>query len=168
MEPITAAIGAGNVARSLLGGLVDRWARARNANVDAAALVRLLLLEARRNREVLKVAVGGKEPLPHSALWDVPLILETEVIETLLGQGPVASQALAAVQDLEVSDRADGPDGVDFLTNIYVRLAALQGLAALNRRSGLTKVRIERRLKNLHSDFDQLVRVLAQPNRGRS
>jgi len=55
MEPITAAIGAGNVARSLLGGLVDRWARARNANVDAAALVRLLLLEARRNREVLKL-----------------------------------------------------------------------------------------------------------------
>lgn len=161
MEPISAVLGAGNVAKDLFGNLVDRWTRAKNANLDAAAVVRLLLLEARRNREILNVAVGAKDSLPISALWHVPLVLQSDVIETVLGQGQAASHALLAVRKLSVSDVADGQDGVDFLTNIYVRLVALQGLATLNRSGGLAKVKIALRLKNLRADLDQLVRVLS-------
>lgn len=162
MEPISAAIGAGNAARTLFEGLLDRWVRAKNANMDAAAVVRLLLLEARRNREILNVAVGAKESLPASALWRVPLVMQSDLLEFVLGQGEVANKALVAVRKAKPSDAADDQDGVDFLTNIYVRMVALQGLASLNQQEGLSEVRIELRLKNLRADLSQLIRVLSQ------
>jgi hypothetical protein len=161
MDPITAALGAGNAAKNLLSGLVDRWSRVRNANLDAEALVRLLLLEARRNREILTVAVGAKEPLPPSVLWEVPLVLQTEVIEAVLGQGEVSANALTAVRRLKASGSENDLEGVDLLTNIYVRMVALQGLGTINKRNALAKVRIELRLKNLRSDLERLIKTLS-------
>lgn len=162
MEPISAALVAGNAARSLFEGMLDRWVRAKNANVDAGAVVRLLLLEARRNREILNVAVGAKESLPVSALWRVPLVMQSDLLEFVLGQGEVANQALVAVRKANLSDADDAQDGVDFLTNIYVRMVALQGLASLNQQEGLSEVRIELRLKNLRADLSQLIKALSQ------
>lgn len=164
MEPIAAAVGAGNAARQLFAGVVDRWAKAKAANVDAAALTRLLLLEVRRNREILNVAVGAKQALPSAALWGVPSVLQVEVLETVLGQGEVAGKALDKVQRLRVTDSSDHQPGVDFLTNIYVRMAALQGLAVLGKRSELSKVKIELRLKNLREDLSLLIKAL-RPSR---
>jgi len=165
VEPITATVAATNAAKNLFGSVFDRWSKAQQAHLDAAALVRLLRLEACRNRAVLEVAVGMKEPLAVSALWKVPAVLETEVMETVLGRDERAHEALAKVRELKATDTQgedeDAGDPVDLLTRLYVRTTTLQSLSVLHRRNALTSVRIKQRLDNLRTDFVRLVRALS-------
>jgi hypothetical protein len=147
-------------ASDLLGGLVDRWAKAKAAKLDAVALVRLLRLEARHNLEVLDVAVGAKERLPVSVLWQVPPLLQTEIVESILGLGEAQHTAFRVVQKLQVSQPDKQRDFGGFLSNLYVRTRGLQTLALLGAGSSLAKVRIDKRLRNLHSDMLLLVRSL--------
>jgi len=161
MEPISASLGAADVARNLFGGLVDRWARARNAKVDAEALVRLLLMELRHNLAVLEVTVGRDDGIDSGMLWEIPLALHSEVLETVLGQGEVAAKAFSTLKNISTSESDLDAGTAGILTNVYVRMVSLRSLALLNRKSTLNKVQIDRRLRNLRTDLAQVVRALA-------
>jgi hypothetical protein len=162
MDPFTSVLGLGNAAKDLFGGLVDRWAKAHTAKIDAKALVRLLRLEARRNLAILDVAVARAVILPPPALWAVPELVQTEIIETLLGRGDEANRALGILRKLNVEKDEDSLDTDDFLTNLYVRVTSLQSLALLNRQTPLESVQIQRRLMALRQEYIRLVKTLAE------
>lgn len=93
-DPLTATLGLARESYGLFGGVIDRWTRAKAAQVDAAALVRLLRLEAQRNLAVLEVTSGRHDALEVERLWDVATVLEVEVLEAVLGQGETAIEGL--------------------------------------------------------------------------
>ena len=157
---IATGLGIANEARGLVTGVIDRWAAAKNAKLDAKALVRLLLLEARRNLAILDATIGAEDADSHARSWQAATVLQVEVIETILGQGETSAKAFSEVEKLRISDPDEGQDGADFLTSLYVRVTALQSLALLNRKTPLKKVRIELRLKNMRNDFLLLVKTL--------
>jgi len=147
----------------LLGGLTERWAKAQDPTLDALALLRLTVLEARCNVALLDLAVGpGPPPLPSAALWEIPAMLRTDALHAVLGQGAVATQAFAPLRRLKVPDTAAGPDGADILTHLYTRITALQGLASLRKRGDLKRVRIRSRLTDLQNELARIVGVLAR------
>jgi len=146
----------------LLGGLTERWAKAQDPTLDALALFRLTALEARCNLALLDLAVGTGEPLPPAALWEIPAVLRTDALQAVLGQGAIATLAFAPLRRLKVSDTAAGPDGADILTHLYMRIAALQGLASLRKRGDLKRVRIRSRLTEIRNDLLRVVTVLAR------
>lgn len=162
MEPVTTVLAAGNAAKSLFGGIVDRWTKANNAELDADALVRMVLLEARRNLSVLDATIRGEDAVEPQEFWEVPDLLQVEAIEAVLGKGEGATQAFGKLKNLRISEPESALDGGDLLTSLYVRTAAIQALAHLNRKSKLKKVQIKRRLDNLRKDTLTLVQELAR------
>lgn len=160
-DPITATLGLARESYGLVGGVIERWRRTKAAKVDAAALLRLLRLEARRNLAILEVTVGRHDALEVERLWDVAAVLNVEVLEAVLGQGETAIQAFQALRTLPVYEPEDTRDGADFLTSLYVRINTLQSLALLNAKGPLSWVRVDTRLGNLRQDTLALVKALA-------
>jgi len=160
IEPVSAALGAASAAKSLLGGVTDRWRSTKLAQLDEKALNRLLLLEFRRNQAILDVAVGKAEPISTQALWLVPVVLQTEALEAVLGSGAPAAGSFKSLQRLGLVEPPDSSSGV--LANIYVRITALQGLAAVNSQAALSRVKIRLRLSRLRDDCRNIVSVLAK------
>jgi hypothetical protein len=163
MDPISTALGAGLTAKSLLGGMVDRWRGVEISQMDEKAMVRLLVLECRRNLAVLDVAIGRKEPLSAKALWLVPAVLQTDALEAVLGQGQAAAGAFKLLGNLKSgSELLNGPHA-GILANIYVRITALQSLCAINDHAPLSRVKIKLRLTTLRADLKAVLVTLA-PN----
>ena len=163
---ISTALGAVTEARGIVGGLIGRWAAAKNAKLDAKALVRLLLLEARRNLELIDAGLRAEEDGSDTVLWEVTALLHVEVVETILGQGEISAKAFADVRTLKLTDPEDGRDGADLLTSLYVRVTSLQSIAVLNSQSPLRRVRTKVRLKNMRDDFLRLVQALPKAGKG--
>lgn len=160
-DPLTATLGLARESYGFVGGIIDRWTRAKAAKVDAAALVRLLRLEARRNLAVLEVTSGRHDAFEGERLWEVATVLEVEVLEAVLGQGETAMKAFRALRTLPVHESEDTRDGADFLTSLYVRIKTLQSLALLNAKGPLSWVRVDTRLGNLRQDTLALVKALS-------
>jgi hypothetical protein len=146
----------------LLGVLADRWSRAQDPELDAQALVRLTILEARSNVALLDLAVGEEEALSPAALWEIPPILQTPALGAVLGQGALALPAFAGVRRLKPTEADAGLEPADIMTQLYVRITALKALASLRKRGGLKRVRIRNRLENLRTDFTRVVAALAR------
>lgn len=162
MDPISTALGAGLTAKNLLGGMVDRWRIVQTSKMDEKAMVRLLVLECRRNLSVLDVAIGRKEPLSAKALWLVPSVLQTDALEAVLGQGQAATGAFKLLGKLsQDAELFDGPNA-GILANIYVRITSLQGLCAINDHAPLSRVKIKLRLTRLRDDIKRVVVALAK------
>src|SRR5450759_2972903 len=126
MDPLTLL--AGKTATNLLRNLLDRYSEAQKTRIDTTALIRLLIIEARRNGAVLNVAVGHKEPLSISALWDVPAVLQVDVLEALLSRDARSDKALKQIAALKPTVRADGDDDSSAVTlamSLYVRTTTL-------------------------------------------
>ena len=160
MEPISAGLGLLFTSSQMAGGLIDRITKLRDANFDAKALCRMLLLEVRYNLAVLDVAVAQKEPLSRDALWRVPPLLRAEVLEALLGSGKEAGVIAKVLKDLKASDKDLITESSGIIPNLYSRIIALQGLAVLHQQVVLEKLKIEVRLKNLHRDYQALRKTL--------
>lgn len=157
---IATGLGIANEARGLVTGIIDRWAAAKNAQLDAEALLRLLRLEARRNLAILDATIGAEGADSRTRSWQAATVLQAEVLETILGQGETAVKAFSEVEKLKIADPNEEEGGADFLTSLSVRVTALQSLALLNRKAPLKKVRVEVRLKHLRTDFLLLVKTL--------
>jgi len=162
IEPISAAIGAAYESSQIAGGLVDRFIKAREAKLDAKALRRMVLLEVRYNLAILEVAIHSKNPLPPAALWLVPALLRADALEVVLGGSKAASAFTKTLDGVKVSDANLLKDSSGVIPNLYSRVTALQGLAALHRQVPLDKVKIELRLRNLMRDLLALRSVLAK------
>lgn len=161
MDPISTALGAGLTAKKLLGGMIDRWRTVQASQMDQKAMLRLLMLECRRNMSVLDVAIGLREPLSTKALWLVPAVLQTDALEAVLGQGQAAAGAFKQLSRLKPASGLSVPPDVGILANIYVRITALQGLCAINDHAPLSRVRIKLRLAGLRKDIKAVVIMLA-------
>jgi hypothetical protein len=168
MEPLTTALGASVTAKQLLGGLVDRWQAVRDAEMDEKAMIRLLLLECRRNLAVLDVAVGRKEPIVDEALWHVPSVLQLDALEAVLGQGKAAAGVFKVLKDVAMTNPEVSLQHSGALSSLYVRITSLQGLSFVNSRAPLTKVRIRQRLVNLERDIRAVVLALSSSTAIRS
>lgn len=148
---------------SLPSSLLSRYEQWQRAKLDARALLQLLLLEARRNIAILDVAVGAVEPLDNDALWEVPTILSTEVLEALLSRDTRSEKALDSLRRLPpTTPDGDDPDAMTLTLRIHTRATALQALSRLNQKSPLSKVRIKTRIENLRRDWVALSIRLAQ------
>lgn len=143
-----------------VGGLVDRWQKATLAKIGGQALLRLLVLEARRNLGVLDVAVGGSAEASPELLWDIPGLLQTEMLETVLGQGDEANRALKAIRNLPVPGEDEGRDHGHFLMTLYVRISVLKSLSSLRPTHELANVRLQLRLSNIRESLVALVKNL--------
>lgn len=168
---LTSVVPAAGTALRLVGSLIDRYRQSAEVRVDADALMRLLLLEARRNAEVLRVVVGGSEPCAPDVLWGSVPLLSVEVLEALLSRDVNATRALAALRGLTTTpesddDSVDVPDAATFAMRLYVRATALAALATLNSHTPLPSVRIALRLRNLHKDYVRLLGALASRDEG--
>mgnify|MGYP003383483757 CR=1 FL=1 len=161
MEPISLALGAGLTAKQLIGGIVDRWGSAKSLQLDERAMLRLLLLESRRNLAVLDVAIGRREPLSTKALWLVPAVLQTDALEAVLGQGKAEARSFEKLKKLVVGDDASVAQSSSALANVYVRITAMQSLSAINGEAPLGRVQIKQRLTNLQKDLLKIVVALA-------
>ena len=111
--------------------------RQKNAKLDAKALGRLLLLEARRNLAILDATIHTDDPESPTRCWQAATILQVEVIETILGQGETSAKAFSEVEKLRISDPEKGQDGAGFLMSLYVRVISLRALAQLNSKTPL-------------------------------
>jgi hypothetical protein len=161
MEPISTALSAGNAAKTLLGGMVDRWRAAAQSSMDIDAMLRLLVLEVRRNLAILDVAVGHKAPLPPAELWLVPTLLQTEMIEAILGRGAAQTGAFRVLSKVSLpSDSEDDAGGAGTLATLYVRITTLQSLAVLERQASLSRIKIQLRLANLRTALRVTLNVL--------
>lgn len=167
MEPIT-AIATGFAALRSGVTLLDRAVKARQAGFDAQALMRLALLEARRNASILDVAIHRKAVLPTAQLWAVALELQTGALEALLGGGAEAARALKALAEVEAGDRTRFVR--EDAESIYVRIQTLQALAAINRKATLERVALNVRLDNIGVDLLRFIRAATgdQPRRARA
>jgi hypothetical protein len=162
IDPISAAVGAAYDSSQIAGGLVDRFIKARQAKLDAKALRRMVLLEVRYNLAILKVAIHSKNPLPPEALWLVPALLRADSLEVVLGASKAANALTKTLEGVKVSDEDLLQDASGVIPNLYSRVTALKGLAALHRQVPLDKVKIELRLRNLLRDMLALRSVLAK------
>ena len=68
IDPITAVLGVARESYGVIGGAIDRVVRAKSANLDAEALVRLLRLEARKNLAVLEAMCERPDQVDVSGL----------------------------------------------------------------------------------------------------
>lgn len=159
MDPLTLVV----PAKELIGNLLERYWRTQDKKIDTNAVLRLLVIEARRNLAVLDVAVARKAALPAGALWNVPMVLRIEVLEALLSRDVRSDKALKTIAGFTSKRQADGsdePGTASLAMSLYVRTTALQALCTLNRKSGLDRVQIKLRLERLREDFIHFTRAL--------
>lgn len=168
MEPISTALGAGLTAKNLFGGIIDRWRNVQASKLDEKAMVRLLMLECRRNLSVLQVAIGQKEPLSTKALWLIPTVLQTDALEAVLSQGKTATGAFELLANLSPNTNLVRGANAGILSNIYVRITALQSLCAINEHAPLPRVNLKLRLTNLNNDIKTVVLALARTKSSRA
>ena len=168
LEAVFGGIGAAKALAEVSSGPLDRYLKMRAAKLDAKALRRMLLLEVRYNLAILDVAVGRKAPLAEDALWNVPSLLQTEMLEAVLGSSKEAEVLTKQMKGIKIEDKDLISETSGVIANIYARIVALQGLGVLNRRVGLQSVKIELRLKNLHTSLKALRESLAAQNKERS
>lgn len=162
VDPFFGAIGALQALGQMGGGALDRILKLRDAKLDAKALRRMLLLEVHYNLAILDVAIGRKEPLTQDALWRVPPLLQTQVFEAVLGSSKEATLVAKSLKGLKIQDEDLISESSGVIANLYSRLVALQGLAALHRQVVLKNVKIDARLKNLRSSLQDLRKALGQ------
>lgn len=162
MDPLSSGLGAARTATNFFGGVVDRWRSAAQAKMDVEAMLRLLVLEIRRNLTLLDVAVGQKRPLETPLLWRVPPLLQTEIVEAVLGRGTAEAGAFRLLSKVALADDSEvATKGAGALAKIYVRITALQTLAVLGERSPLRSVKIQQRLVNLRAALREVLKALS-------
>ncbi len=139
---------------SVVGGLYERYLQWQGARDDAEALEKLLCLELRRNLALLDALRLDDAPQDSAAFLETAKLLETEVLEQVFlpGKGSLRLRQRLDERELENEQDDDG-DSVpmtNFLMRLYVRIIAIQKVAALPQDAqGLRKIRYGTRLCNI-------------------
>ncbi len=141
---------------SVVGSLYERYRQWQGARDDAEALEKLLCLELRRNLALLDALRLDDAPQDSAAFLEAAKLLETEVIEQVFlpGKGSLSLRERLDEQererDTEQDDDGDSVPMTNHLMRLYVRIVAIQKVAALPQDAqGLRKIRYGTRLCNI-------------------
>lgn len=142
---------------SVVGGLYERYRQWVDARNDAEALTKLVCLELRRNLALLDALRLDDAAEDSEAFLEATKLLETELLEQIFLPGKGAArlrERLDAPRDQDGDEDEDG-DSVpmtNHLMRLYVRIVAIQKLAALPQDAeGLRKIRYGRRLRHIRA-----------------
>jgi len=141
---------------SVFGGLYERYRQWIDARNDAEALTKLVCLELRRNLALLDALRIDDAPEDSEAFLEASKLLETEVLEQIFlpGKGSAKLRESLDGQDKDDDEDDDG-DSVpmtNHLMRLYVRIIAVQKLAALPQGAqGLRKIRYGQRLRHIRA-----------------
>jgi hypothetical protein len=144
-------IEAAKAVASVMGGLYERYRQWVDAREDAEALEKLLCLELRRNLALLDALRLDDAPQDSSAFLEAAKLLETEVIEQIFLPGKGSARLRERLDEREAEgeqdDDGDSVPVTNYLMRLYVRIIAIQKIAALPQDAqGLRKIRYATRL----------------------
>ncbi|HEV8246823.1 MAG TPA: hypothetical protein VGP93_13690 [Polyangiaceae bacterium] len=144
------------VVASVVGGLYERFRQWQDARDDAEALEKLVCLELRRNLALLDALRLEDAPQDSAAFLEAAKLLESEVLEQVFLPGKGSSRLRERLDrraaDSDPDDDGDSVPVTNYLMRLYVRIVAIQKIAALSQEAqGLRKIRYGTRLCNIQS-----------------
>ncbi len=142
----------------IAGGLFDRWQQYREAREDAAALVRLLYIECRRNLALLDALnLDGSQDDPDYV--NVAQGLETAILEQVFMTGEKQTKALDKIRQQTASSSEEIPvNTTDALMRLYVKITTVQKISRLDADGkALKAIHYRTRLKNVKQQLLQII-----------
>jgi hypothetical protein len=142
---------------SVVGGLYERYRQWVDARNDAEALTRLVCLELRRNLALLDALRIDDAPEDSAAFLEATKLLETELLEQIFLPGKGSARLRERLDEPkdgedEAEDDGDSVPMTNHLMRLYVRIIAIQKLAALPQDAeGLRKIQYGRRLRHIRA-----------------
>jgi hypothetical protein len=146
--------------RHVLSGLWERWEAYKSLRNEKASLRHLLSLELRRNLALLGAVRLDDGEQDGPALRAIAAELETDILEQVFAPTKAAADVRKELDQAEEPKPSedDGPTTKSLLMNLYVRVTAVQKLAALPADlGGLRKIQFRTRLRHVAETYRALV-----------